>query len=77
MTKGVSSVAWTLSLTHFFHGGHDHKGEKDMMEELAVSVHENYFTFKGWSSEGRVVKNDATLTEKLSRNYSTFRQWNR
>ncbi|MCL6610833.1 MAG: hypothetical protein K6T66_04745 [Peptococcaceae bacterium] len=33
-------MAWTLSLTQFFNGQGRGK-DKDMMEELAVSVHEN------------------------------------
>lgn len=75
--RGVSGVAWTIGLPHFFHGGHDHKGDRDMMEELAVSVHENYFTFKGWARANQDAKPDGTLTEKFCRNYSTFRQWSR
>lgn len=71
----VSTVAWTLSLPHIFYG-RDREGGNDMMEALAVSVHENYFTFRGWADEGREIKPDGSLAERLCKNFATFRQWN-
>ncbi len=68
-------MAWTLSLPHIFYGRH-REGGNDMMEDLAVSVHENYFTFRGWSERGREYDPDGSLTERFSRNFATFRQWN-
>ena len=68
-------MSWSMSLPHFFHGG----GRQDhgqMMKELTVSVHENYFTFKGWDEGDRTTEGrQESLPEKLCKNFATFRQW--
>lgn len=66
-------MARALSLPHFFHRGKN--DEDDIMEDLIVSVRDNYFTFNGWEAREKGVKNTGTLVDRLNRNFATFREW--
>lgn len=66
-----------VSLPHHFHKGKDQRDDVNYTEALAVSVRDNYFTFNGWAEQGKGERPAVSITERLSQNFATFKEWGR
>ncbi|MHB8158518.1 MAG: hypothetical protein ACYDEQ_14225 [Desulfocucumaceae bacterium] len=63
-----------ISLPYYFNKKHQ-RDEKDIIENLAVSVRKNYSTFDNWAAVGKKSSMKTTITGRLAENFATFREW--